>query len=260
MYRGLLILMSILVFCIGSCFAQDVPMNKLPEKQATEVKQIDLLLHSHTSECGMTSAEPVQIVCILDRSGSMRHLVGDTIGGYNSFLDKQRQEKGSAEVTTVLFDDKYEKLVEAQDIKKVPELTDKEYYARGMTALLDAVGRTVTDTFGRMNHDGICPAKRRVLFLIMTDGKENDSREYTKADVKAMIEKATNEYKWNFIFMGANMDSVSEAASIGISADHAVNFAHDSAGVRQSFALMNEAAKAMREEGNVGDNWKNADE
>ena len=244
MYRSLLMLVSMLVFSTGICFAQ----------------QTDLLPHEHTPECQLTSAEPVQIVCILDRSGSMRHLVGDTIGGYNSFLDKQRQEKGSAEVTTVLFDDKYEKLVDAKDIKKVPELTDKEYYARGMTALLDAVGRTVTDTFGRMNHDGICPAKRRVLFLIMTDGKENHSREYTKADVKAMIEKATQEYKWNFIFMGANMDSVSEAASIGISADHAVNFAHDSAGVRQSFARMSEAATEMRESGTVGEDWKKGEE
>ena len=151
-------------------------------------------------------------------------------------------------------------VVDAEDIKKVPELTDKEYYARGMTALLDAVGRTVTDTFGRMNHAGICPAKRRVLFLIMTDGKENHSREYTKADVKAMIEKATQEYKWNFIFMGANMDSVSEAASIGISADHAVNFAHDSAGVRQSFARMSEATTEMRESGTVGEDWKKGEE
>ena len=244
MYRSLLMLVSMLVFSTGICFAQ----------------QTELLPHEHTPECQLTSAEPVQIVCILDRSGSMRHLVGDTIGGYNSFLDKQRQEKGSAEVTTVLFDDKYEKLVDAKDIKKVPELTDKEYYARGMTALLDAVGTTVTDTFGRMNRDGICPAKRRVLFLIMTDGKENHSREYTKADVKAMIEKATQEYKWNFIFMGANMDSVSEAASIGISADHAVNFAHDSDGVRQSFARMSEAATEMRESGTVGEDWKKGEE
>lgn len=244
MYRSLLMLVSMLVFSTGICFAQ----------------QTDLLPHEHTLECQCTSAEPVQIVCILDRSGSMRHLVGDTIGGYNSFLDKQRQEKGSAEVTTVLFDDKYEKLVDAKDIKKVPELTDKEYYARGMTALLDAVGTTVTDTFGRMNRDGICPAKRRVLFLIMTDGKENHSREYTKADVKAMIEKATQEYKWNFIFMGANIDSASEAASIGISDDHAVNFAHDSAGVRQSFARMSEAATEMRESGTVGEDWKKGEE
>lgn len=256
MFRGLLMLVTMLVFSTGICFAQVLPVNGSPENQGTVIRQSDLLPHEHTSQCDLTSPEPVQIICILDRSGSMRHLVGDTIGGYNSFLDKQRQEKGRAEVTTVLFDDKYEKLVEATDIQTVPELTDKEYYARGMTALLDAVGRTVTDTFGRMNTEGVCPAKRRVLFLIMTDGKENASREYNKADVKAMIEKATEAYNWNFIFMGANIDSMSEAASIGIGADHAVNFAHDATGVKESFDRMDAAAREMREAGSVGDSWK----
>jgi len=260
MYRRLLMLVAMLALSTGICFAQVSPGSVLTEKQESVVKQSEILPHEHTSQCSMTSAEPVQIICILDRSGSMRHLVGDTIGGYNSFLDKQKKEKGRAEVTTVLFDDKYEKLVDAKDIQKVPELTDKEYYARGMTALLDAVGITVTDTLGRMNKEGVCPAKRRVLFLIMTDGKENHSREYTKADVKAMIEKATEEYKWNFIFMGANIDSVSEAASIGIGADHAVNFTHDAAGVKESFSRMDAAATEMREAGTVGDSWKNAAE
>ncbi len=258
MNRFLLMLVSMLVLGTGMCFAQVVTTEKVPEKQPMEVVQPNWLPHEHTSKCNLKSAEPVQIICILDRSGSMRPVAEDTIGGYNSFLEKQRKEKGSAEVTTVLFDDKYEKLVEAKDIKKVPELTNKEYYARVMTALLDAVGRTVTDTFDRMNKEGICPAKRRVLFLIMTDGKENNSKEYTKADIKAMIEKATEEYNWNFIFMGANIDSVSEAASIGIKADHAVDFAHDAEGVRQSFAYMDAAAKELREEGTVGENWKKA--
>lgn len=246
-----ILLMMAMMFTLGSglCMAKVLPPDK-------PVRPSAVLVHEHTSKCNLTAAEPVQIVCILDRSGSMRHLVGDTIGGYNSFIEKQRQEKGRAEVTTVLFDDKYEKLVEAVDIKDVPELTNKEYYARGMTALLDAVGRTVTSTLGRMNQEGICPAKRRVVFFIMTDGKENDSKEYSKADVKAMIETATKEYKWNFIFMGANIDSVAEAASLGIGADHAVNYAHDGSGVQKSFARMNAAASEMRETGSVGDSWK----
>ena len=258
--RTLLLLVMILAFSMGICFAKVLPVDGPSGKQITETRPSDLLQHQHTSKCLLTSAEPVQIICILDRSGSMRHLAGDTIGGYNSFLEKQRQEKGRAEVTTVLFDDKYEKIVEAKDIKAVPELTNKEYYARGMTALLDAVGRTVADTLGRMNHDGICPAKRRVLFLIMTDGKENDSKEYSKADVKRMIEKAAKEYKWNFIFMGANIDSASEAAAIGIGADHAVDYDHNAGGVRKSFARMNAAAKEVREEGSVGESWKQAAE
>lgn len=256
MYRIILSLLMMLVLSTSMCLAKVLPAPEPAAETGNIVKKTVVLSHEHSSKCLLTSAEPVQIICILDRSGSMRHLVGDTIGGYNSFLEKQRQEKGRAEVTTVLFDDKYEKLVEAEDIKKVPELTSKEYYARGMTALLDAVGRTVTDTFGRMNQEGICPAKRRVLFLIMTDGKENDSKEYSKADVKAMIETASKDYKWSFIFMGANIDSVSEAASIGISADHAVDYNHDAGGVRQSFSRMDAAAKEMRETGSVGESWK----
>ena len=138
----------------------------------------------------------------------------------------------------------------------MPELTSKQYYARGTTALLDAVGRTLAETAGKMEKENICPAKRRVLVLIMTDGLENASREYTKAAVKAMIDKATADYKWNFIFMGANIDSVGEAAAIGISADHAADFEQNSDGMQKSFARMNAAASAVRESGNVGDSWK----
>ena len=129
-----------------------------------------------------------------------------------------------------------------------------------MTALLDAVGRTINSTLGKMKEEGICPAKRRVLFLIMTDGKENDSKEYSKADVKAMIEQASKEYNWNFIFMGANIDSASEARAIGIHADHAVNYAHNRQGVKKSFDMMDAAATEMRESGSVGEGWKKAGE
>lgn len=258
MYRILLLLTLILSLSSSLCMARTLPVTP-PPRTAETVPQ-KLLTHQHTYKCAMTAAEPVQIICILDRSGSMRHLAEDTIGGYNAFLGKQRQEKGQAEVTTVLFDDKYEKIVEGQDIRKVPDLTAKEYYARGMTALLDAVGRTITSTLGKMNQEGICPAKRRVLFLIMTDGKENDSKEYSKADVKAMIETATKEYNWQFIFMGANINSVAEAASIGIKSGYAADYAHDSSGVRKSFARMNAAAREMRETGSVGESWKEAAE
>ena len=125
-----------------------------------------------------------------------------------------------------------------------------------MTALLDAVGRTIMDTAGRMEKEGICPEKRRVIFFIMTDGQENDSKEYDRASVKAMIETATKEYNWNFIFMGANIDSVSEAASIGIDSKHAVDYDYNGAGIRQSFDRMDAAVSEMRETGTVGDQWK----
>ena len=256
MFKSLLLGIMMLMAGNSLCFARELPGDLTVEKPSEEIVQDYALSHKHNLSCYRTTAEPVQIICILDRSGSMRPVAEDTIGGYNSFLEKQRQEKGSAEVTTVLFDDQYDKLVEAADINKVSELTSKEYYARGMTALLDAVGRTITSTMGRMEQEGICPARRRVLFLIMTDGKENNSKEYSKAAVKSMIEEATKEYHWQFIFMGANIDSVSEAASIGISAKHAVNYEHNQSGVRESFDRMSAAASEMRETGTVGEDWK----
>ena len=181
----------------------------------------------------------------------MSSLATDTIGGYNSFIEKQKKESGKAEITTVLFDNQYEKITDGVDIKDVKELTSAEYYARGTTALLDAVGMTITDTLGKMEKAGICPAKRRVLIMIMTDGYENASKEYSKADVKALVEATTKNYNWNYIFMGANIDSVAEAGSIGISRRHAANYSHDHKGVRESFDRMNEAAMEVRESGTV---------
>ena len=254
MFKSIFISLMLLLAGSGLCLAGPADAGKAVH----EDKPVVALPHKHTADCSKTEAEPVQIVCILDRSGSMQPVTGDTIGGYNSFIEKQRQEKGRAEVTTVLFDDKYEKVIEAVDIKEVPQLTSKVYYARGMTALLDAVGRTIMSTVGHMEEQGICPARRRVLFLIMTDGQENNSKEYTKESVKSMIETASKEYKWEFVFMGANIDSAAEAGAIGIKADHVMDYSHDAAGVRDSFAKMSAATTAMRTSGRVGDNWKEA--
>ena len=212
-----------------------------------KVEKNILSQHQHTANCEKTSAEPVQIICILDRSGSMHSLANDVIGGYNSFLQKQRQESGKAEVTTVLFDDQYEKISDAVDLQESKDLTSAEYFARGNTALMDAIGRTITETLGNMERNGVCPAKRRVLVLIMTDGLENASKEYDKSAVKALIESTTKEYGWNYEFIGANIDSAAEANSIGINADHAMNYEADSEGVLQSFERMGAAAKEVRE-------------
>lgn len=203
--------------------------------------------HEHSDACGNTTAEPVEIICILDRSGSMQNLSQDTIGGYNSFVAQQREKEGSATITTVLFDDKYEKIFDSVPLDEVPELTSKEYYARGTTALLDAVGKTIMSTLGRMERDGVCPARRSVIVLIMTDGLENASREYSREMVKRLIEETTKEYKWQFVFMGANIDSVSEAQSIGIAASNAHDFDASGDGVATSFERMGEAVDRARE-------------
>jgi len=248
MFRVLIFSVVILLF-IGHAYSKTLPVPE-PESPTPIAKQV-LPKHKHSAACEQTTAEPVQIICILDRSGSMAKLADDTIGGYNSFIEQQRSKPGAAQVTTVIFDDRYEKIVDGVNLSDVPELTSAQYYARGTTALLDAVGMTITDVAGKMEREGICPAKRRVLIMIMTDGYENASREYRKADVKALIESTTNDYKWNYVFLGANIDSASEAGSIGISARHASNYKADASGVRESFSRMNEAADDVRERGTL---------
>ena len=241
--RRFILVTIVLMTVIGTCWAS-IPSSNKPVRIPPQItKQNILPTHKHTASCDDTNAEPVQIICILDRSGSMRSLAEDTIGGYNSFIDKQKKESGKAAVTTVLFDDQYEKILDNVDLERTPELTSSEYYARGTTALLDAVGRTIMDTAGNMEKEGICPAKRRVLVIIMTD------------DVKAMIEATTNEYKWNYIFMGANIDSVAEATSIGIKSGNAGNYKATPQGVRESFAFMDNAASEVREKGEVSEDW-----
>ena len=248
-------LATLIIFC-GVNFENPAYSRSVKPKPPVEtVKKNVLPVHEHNTNCKKTSAEPVQIICILDRSGSMSNLAEDTIGGYNSFLQKQKETPGKVEVTTVLFDDQYEKIADKVDLNEIPELTSEEYYARGTTALLDAI----TDVAGKMEKEKICPAKRRVLVLIMTDGLENASVEYNKATVKAMIEQTTKDYNWNYIFMGANIDSVSEASSLGIAGRNAMNFSSNSSGVRKTFDKMDEAAAAVRESGEVNKDWKDGE-
>ena len=255
MFR-LLIFSAIMLLFTAHAFSATAHPPKSPEKPSQTAARNILPKHEHTANCNETSAQPVQIICILDRSGSMKSLAEDTIGGYNSFIEKQKNEPGKAEVTTILFDDQYEKIADSVALNDVAELTSAEYYARGTTALLDAVGRTIMDTAGKMEREKICPAKRRVLIMIMTDGYENSSKEYRKADVKNLVETTTNDYKWNYVFIGANIDSVAEAGSIGIGANRAANYAPTGAGVEHTFAQMDEAAKDVRAKGSVSDDWK----
>lgn len=233
--------MAALLSGSGAVQAQEAEQGR----KAGKVKAV-LPKHKHTADCEKTQAEPVLLVCILDRSGSMHDLATDTIGGYNAFLEKQKAAEGEAELTTVLFDDEYEFLLERQPLAKVPELTEKEYFARGSTALLDAVGKTIMSTAGSMKKEGICPERRKVLFMIMTDGKENASREYSRETIKNMITEAQEKYGWQFIFMGANIDSFAEAHSLGIDSKNAMNYEASGRGVQASFERMDEAAMDIR--------------
>jgi Mg-chelatase subunit ChlD len=186
-----------------------------------------------------------EIVFIIDRSGSMGGLESDTIGGYNAFLEKQRQMKDKTIVTTVLFDDRYELLWNGIDAEKI-KLTSKEYYVRGCTALLDAVGKTILDVGYRLSsiQDKDRPAK--VIFVIITDGMENSSREFTNSKVRELIQHQKEKYNWEFVFLGANIDAVKEAGNIGIYEDNAYNFEATGDGVREMYCMACEAVEEKR--------------
>jgi len=196
-------------------------------------------------------------VVILDRSGSMRDLALDTIGGFNSFVDGQKKEDGEARLTTVLFDDKYEILHYGIDIKDVPVLTENEYYARGMTAMLDAIGITINDVGDRLSKTKEEERPGKVIFVITTDGQENSSKEFTKTQIKEMIELQQNKYNWKFLFLGANVDSFHEAESIGIARNFAANYQPSAAGTSDLYDSVSDAVRSVRssKEGKVKSTW-----
>ena len=197
-----------------------------------------------------------ELVFILDRSGSMSGLESDTIGGFNSMLAKQKKEPGECLVSTVLFDNETEVIHDRVPLGNVPSLTEKEYFVRGCTALLDAVGGAIHH-IGNV-HKYARPEDRpeRTLFVITTDGLENASRRYNYEQVKAMIERQKEKYGWEFIFLGANIDAAKEAARFGISADRAVRYQCDSEGTALNFEVISEAVTCARAAVPLQSSWK----
>ena len=197
----------------------------------------------------------VELVFILDRSGSMGGLESDTIGGYNSMLSKQKKEKtGKVSVTTVLFDDQYELLYNQVPIEKVSPMTEKEYYVRGSTALLDAIGKTVMQVKANQDKKEI---KDKVLFVIITDGMENASREYRVEQIKKLIEERKEKDNWEFLFLGANIDAIGAAKDLGIDSSRAVRFKSDKKGTAKNYEVLNEAIKEIRGGYQLNNSWKN---
>ena len=174
-----------------------------------------------------------EIVFILDRSGSMNGLESDTIGGFNGFVKKQA-EAGPASLTTVLFDDRYEILHNGIDAGNAA-LTDREYFTRGSTALLDAVGKTINDVGKRLHATPETLRPGKVIFVITTDGMENASREFGYDEVKRMISHQTEKYGWEFIFMGANIDAAAEGNRLGIASERSFSFAANKAGIAEMY-------------------------
>lgn len=196
-----------------------------------------------------------EIVFILDRSGSMSGLESDTIGGYNSMLAKQKKQEGQAIVSTVLFDDQQEVLHDRVNLEKIQPMTDAEYYVRGCTALLDAVG-------GAIHHIGNVHKYAReedrpehTLFIITTDGMENSSRRYSYDKVKTMVERQKEKFGWEFLFLGANIDAIEVAGRFGIAPERATNYKCDSKGTQLNYQVLNEAVCSLRTNHKIKDDW-----
>ena len=187
-----------------------------------------------------------ELVFVLDRSGSMAGLEGDTIGGFNGMLAKQQRQEGECTVTTVLFDDKYELLHDRIPLQGVRPITEQDYYVRGCTALLDALGRTVHKIAAVQRATAPELRADKVLFIITTDGMENASREFDARQVKTLVERQQKEFGWEFLFLGANIDAISTAGGLGIRPERAVDYHADGRGTRLSYEVLDRAVATAR--------------
>ena len=197
-----------------------------------------------------------ELVFILDRSGSMAGLEKDTIGGFNAMIEQQKGEPGEAFVSTVLFDNLSQVIHDRVKLENVPKLTEKEYYVRGCTALLDAVGGAIHHIGNVHKYAREEDRPEKTLFVITTDGMENASRRYTYDRVKSMIRRQKEQYGWEFLFLGANIDAAREAARFGIDADRAANYHADHTGTAVIYEAVSEAVCCVREAKPMAANWK----
>jgi uncharacterized protein YegL len=197
-----------------------------------------------------------ELVFILDRSGSMAGLEGDTIGGFNAMIEKQKSEPGEALVSTVLFDHESEVIHDRVDIQRIEPMTREQYYVRGCTALLDAVGGAIHHIGNVHKYAREEDRPEKTLFVITTDGMENASRKYSYDRLKTMIRRQQEKYGWEFIFLGANIDAAKEAARFGISEDRAANYHADSKGTAVVYEAVSEAVCSVRASKPMSADWK----
>ena len=196
-----------------------------------------------------------EIVFILDKSGSMSGLEADTIGGYNSFLEKQKKVEGEAFVSTVLFSDRNEVLHDRVPIEKIEPMNELQYSVGGCTALLDAIGGAVHHIGNVHKYARDEDKPEHTIFVITTDGQENSSREFSYEKIKKMITRQQEKYGWEFIFLGANMDAIGEAGKLGIRADRAVRYECDGAGTLLNYLVLSETVGKMRCSVSVAEDW-----
>ena len=197
-----------------------------------------------------------EVVFILDRSGSMSGLEGDTIGGFNSMIEKQKKEEGEALVSTILFDNYSEVLHDRVEVSKIEPLTDRDYTVRGCTALLDAIGGAIHHISNVHKYARNEDVPEHTIFIITTDGMENASHQYNREKIKNMIERQKAKYGWEFLFLGANIDAIETALSYGIDQDRAVEYNCDSVGTGLNFEAMSDAITTMRCSAPLTADWK----
>ena len=197
-----------------------------------------------------------ELVFILDRSGSMRGLEKDTIGGFNSLIERQKREAGEALVSTVLFDTECTVIHDRVDIRKILPMTERDYYVRGCTALLDAIGGAIHHIGNVHKYARPEDVPEHTLFVITTDGMENASRRYSSDRVKSMLQHEKEKYGWEFLFLGANIDAVETAGHFGIDADRAVNYHADSQGTQLNYEVVADAIAEVRASRPLLKTWK----
>ena len=197
-----------------------------------------------------------ELVFLLDRSGSMQGLEGDTIGGFNSMLEKQKKEPGQAFVSTVLFDDRLTVLHDRVAVEKVRPITEKDYCVRGCTALLDAIGETVRHIGNIHKYARSEDVPQHTLFVITTDGMENASRLYDSREIKDMIQRQKKQHGWEFLFLGANIDAVTTADRLGIAKSRAVTYRSDRLGTLLNFSVLDGAVSSVRRSEELSEDWK----
>ena len=186
------------------------------------------------------------ISIVLDRSGSMDSVKSDTIGGFNSFLKGQKEVPGEATISLVQFDDIYEVVYEGKRLRDAPLLTERTFVPRGTTALLDAIGRTINGTGKRLSAMTEAERPEKVIFVILTDGYENASREFKVEQINDMIRHQRDVYAWEFVFIGANQDAITSASQMGIQAANALTFAANTVGTQQAFSSLTQNIAAYR--------------
>lgn len=199
-----------------------------------------------------------ELVFILDRSGSMAGLEGDTIGGFNALIEKQKKQAGKCYVSTILFDNYSEVIHDRVDLENIKPMTDKDYYVRGCTALIDAIGGAIHHIKNIHKYARPEDVPEHIMFVIMTDGQENASYIYTSDRVKAMIEHEKEKYGWEFLFIGANIDAVETASHFGINEDRAVNYHADSQGTSVVYDTVADTVCCMRACKPISADWSDS--